>query len=35
MNANGRKRALDEIAGFGGDAEGFRAKVDTELDVFG
>ena len=34
MNANGRKRALDEITGFVDDGEGFRAKVDAELDVF-
>jgi hypothetical protein len=34
MNANGRKRALDEVAGFAEDGEGFRAKVDAELDVF-
>ena len=34
MNANGRKRALDEVAGFADDGEGFRAKVDAELDVF-
>lgn len=33
MNANGRKRALDEVAGFADDGEGFRAKVDAELDV--
>ena len=35
MNANGRQRALDEVAGFGDGGEGFRAKVDAELDVFG
>ena len=34
MNANGRKRALDEVTGFADDGEGFRAKVDAELDVF-
>ena len=34
MNANGRRRALDEVAGFGDDGEGFRAKVDAELDLF-
>lgn len=34
MNANGRKRAFDEVAGFADDGEGFRAKVDAELDVF-
>jgi hypothetical protein len=34
VNANGRKRALDEVARFQDDAEGFRAKVDAELDVF-
>ena len=34
MNANGRRRALDEVTGFAGDGEGFRAKVDAELDVF-
>lgn len=34
MNPNGRKRALDEVAGFGEDGEGFRAKVDAELDLF-
>ena len=33
MNANGRKRALDEVNGFAGDSEGFRAKVDAELEV--
>ncbi len=33
MNANGRKRALDEVIGFGDDNENFRAKVDAELDV--
>ena len=32
MNANGRKRALDEVNGFAADHEGFRAKVDGELD---
>lgn len=35
MNANGGKRALDEVTAFGDDSEGFRAKVDAELDVFG
>lgn len=34
MNANGRKRALDEVTGFKSDGDGFRAKVDAELDVF-
>ena len=34
LNANGRKRALDEIVGFADDGDGFRAKVDAELDVF-
>jgi hypothetical protein len=34
MNANGRKRALDEVAGFYGEGNAFRAKVDAELDVF-
>jgi len=34
MNANGRKRALDEVAGFGADGEGFRAMVDAERDIF-
>jgi hypothetical protein len=34
MNANGRRRALDEVNGFADDGEGFRAKVDAELDVF-
>ena len=34
MNANGRKRALDEVTGFADDGEGFRAKVDAELDAF-
>jgi hypothetical protein len=34
MNANGRRRALDEVTGFADDGEGFRAKVDAELDVF-
>jgi hypothetical protein len=34
MNTSGRKRALDEIVGFGEDAQGFRTKVDAELDVF-
>jgi Recombination directionality factor-like len=34
MNANGRKRALDEVTGFAADHEGFRAKVDGELDMF-
>ncbi|MBK7062475.1 MAG: hypothetical protein IPH51_19205 [Rubrivivax sp.] len=34
LNANGRKRAFDEVAGFADDGEGFRAKVDAELDVF-
>ena len=33
MNANGRKRALDEVSGFGNDGPGFRAKIDAELDV--
>jgi hypothetical protein len=33
MNANGRKRALDEVIAFGDDSENFRAKVDAELDV--
>jgi hypothetical protein len=33
LNANGRKRALDEVIGFADDGEGFRAKVDAELDV--
>ena len=33
MNANGRKRAFDEVVGFGDDAAGFQAKVDAELDV--
>ena len=32
LNTNGRKRALDEVTGFG-NAEGFRAKVNAELDV--
>ena len=35
MNPNGRKRALDEVTGFGDDSEGFRATVDAELDVSG
>ena len=34
MNANGRKRALDEVAGFADDGEGFRTKVDAEIDPF-
>ena len=34
MNANGRRRALDEVAGFAEDGEGFRAKVDAEIDLF-
>ena len=34
MNPNGRRRALDEVAGFVKDGEGFRAKVDAELDLF-
>jgi hypothetical protein len=34
MNANGRRRALDEVTGFADDGAGFRAKVDAELDVF-
>ena len=34
MNANGRKRALDELTGFKDDAQGFKAKVDAELDMF-
>ena len=34
MNVNGRKRALDELTGFKDDAEGFKAKVTAELDVF-
>jgi len=34
MNANGRRRALDEVARFAEDGEAFRAKVDAELDVF-
>jgi hypothetical protein len=34
MNPNGRRRALDEVAGFGDDGAGFRAKVDAELDLF-
>jgi hypothetical protein len=35
MNANGRKRALDEVTGFASDSDGFRAKVDAELHVLG
>jgi hypothetical protein len=34
MNANGRKRALDELTAFGNDSEAFRAKVDAELGLF-
>jgi hypothetical protein len=34
MNANGRRRALDEVARFAEDGEGFRAKVDAEIDLF-
>ena len=33
VNANGRRRALDEVTGFGGDGAAFRAKVDAQLDV--
>jgi hypothetical protein len=33
MNANGRKRAFDEVTRFGNDAAGFQAKVDGELNV--
>ena len=33
MNANGRKRAFDEVTRFGDDTAGFQAKIDAELDV--
>ena len=33
MNPNGRKRAFDEVTSFGDDGEGFRAKVEVELNV--
>jgi Recombination directionality factor-like len=33
LNANGRRRALDEVVSFSDDAEGFRAKVNAQLDV--
>jgi hypothetical protein len=35
MNANGRKRAFDEVNAFGDDGESFRSKVDAELAGFG
>lgn len=34
LNANGRRRALEEIEGFAGDAKGLLAKIDAEVDVF-
>jgi len=34
MNANGRKRALDELTAFSDDSESLRAKVDAELGLF-
>ncbi|MEQ1806002.1 MAG: hypothetical protein ABL900_11560, partial [Burkholderiaceae bacterium] len=33
MNPNGRRRAFDEIVGFGNDAAGFQAKINEELGV--
>jgi Recombination directionality factor-like len=33
LNTNGRRRALDEVVSFSDDAEGFRVKVNAELDV--
>jgi hypothetical protein len=34
LNASGRKRAHEEVRSFTQDAQGFRAKVDAELNVF-
>lgn len=34
MNANGRRRALDEVARFVDEPQALLAKIETELDVF-
>jgi hypothetical protein len=34
MNPNGRRRALEEVSRYGGDAEGFKARIAAQQQIF-